>query len=69
MALTRAKKEQRIRIRKLIANYLETCTAWGKYFARPSQIVAAAKKMQMAGRIPYPVAASLRIGVLDERLA
>jgi len=39
MALTRAKKEQRIRIRKLIANYLETCTAWGKYFARPSQIV------------------------------
>jgi len=69
MALTRDKKQARDAARSLIARYLERCTYWGKHMARPSQIRAAAKNMQMGRHIPYPVAAMLRTGLLDERLA
>lgn len=46
----------RQRLRGLIAGWLETRTGWGKFFARPAQIKAAAKKMEQANRIPKPVA-------------
>jgi hypothetical protein len=61
MALDRSKKESRKTVRSAIASYLETSTKWGKLMARPSQIRAAAKKMQMGGRIPRPVAIALGI--------
>ena len=61
MALTRADKERRQRFRDFIASYLETRTYWGKHLARPSQVRAAAKKMQMGRHIPLPVAKALGI--------
>lgn len=64
MSKTPAEKKARIlarkRLRDLIAGYLETRTRWGKFFARPAQIKAAAKKMEQANRIPAPVAALLQ---------
>jgi hypothetical protein len=58
-SLTRAKKERRQAMRDFIASYLEQRTYWGKFMARPSQVRAAAKKMQMCRRIPYEVAKAL----------
>ncbi len=48
---------------QIVGGYLETSTTWGKRYARPSQIGAAAKRMVDAGRIPKPVADALLNGV------
>ena len=50
-------KKQREKLRKFIEGYLET-TPWGKC-ARPSQIRAAAKRMELSHTLPVPVAQAL----------
>ena len=48
---------------QIVGSYLETSTTWGKRYARPSQVRAAAKRMVEARRIPKAVADALLEGV------
>lgn len=48
---------------QIVGSYLETSTVWGKRYARPSQVRAAAKRTVEAGRIPKAVADALLEGV------
>ena len=56
-------KQQRKQLMyQIVGSYLEASTAWGKRYARPSQVRAAAKRMVDAGRIPAAVASALLEG-------
>ena len=57
------KQQRKQLLCQIVGSYLETSTVWGKRYARPSQIGAAAKRMVDAGRIPKPVADALLEGV------
>ena len=50
---------------QIVGSHLETSTTWGwgKRYARPSQVRAAAKRMVEARRIPKAVADALLEGV------
>lgn len=62
-SLSGQKQQRKQLMYQIVGSYLETSTAWGKRYARPSQVRAAAKRMVEARRIPKAVADALLEGV------
>ena len=62
-SLSGQKQQRKQLLCQIVGSYLETSTVWGKRYARPSQVRAAAKRMVEARRIPKAVADALLEGV------
>ncbi len=62
-SLSGQKQQRKQLLCQIVGSYLETSTVWGKRYARPSQVRAAAKRMVEARRIPKAVADALLSGV------
>jgi hypothetical protein len=66
-SLSGQKQQRKQLLCTIVGSYLETSTRWGRFYARPSQVRAAAKRMVDAGRIPMAVATALNDGIITSQ--